>query len=209
MFQNPFKKLLRHWKVIVVGGLIGALFSLVITLLFPLKYRADAQVLIISKSRSGVDPYTIVKSAERVGENLAQIIRTTDFYTKVRTAEGYGINWDNFDALTERQRRRLWRRTVEPNVVYGSGVLGMSVYHEDLDVALRMVGAAANVLVQRGWEYVGGDVTIKIVNNPIVTRFPVKPNVPLNVLLGFLIGMLVGTAFALRFQLQWREHFIT
>src|SRR3989338_9187735 len=123
MLSNPFKKLLRHWKVILVGGFIGALLSLVVTLLFPLKYRADAQVLIISKSRSGVDPYTIVKSAERVGENIAQIIRTTDFYTKVRTAEGYGINWDYFDALNERQRRRLWRRTIEPNVIYGSGVL--------------------------------------------------------------------------------------
>lgn len=208
MFQNPLKKLLKHWKVILVGGLISALLSLVVTLLFPLKYRADAQVLIISKSRYGVDPYTIVKSAERVGENMAQIIRTTDFYTKVRTAEGYGINWDAFDALNERQRRRLWRRTVEPNVVYGSGVLGISMYHEDPNVALRMVGAAANVLVQRGWEYVGGDVTIKIVNDPIITQFPVKPNVPLNVLLGFLIGMIVGIAVALRFQLQWKEHLL-
>ena len=73
----------KRWKVIFLAGLVFSFVALVISIILPLQYRADAQVLIISKSRYGVDPYTVVKSAERVGENLTQIMKSNDFYNKV------------------------------------------------------------------------------------------------------------------------------
>jgi len=75
--------LTKRWKLIVAVGLIFSVASLGVTMLFPLEYRADAEVFIISKSRYGVDPYTVVKSAERVGENIAQVMKTDDFLAKV------------------------------------------------------------------------------------------------------------------------------
>lgn len=77
--------------------------SLLVSLLFPLEYRADAQALIISKSRYGVDPYTVVKSAERVGENLVQVIGTKDFYDKVMLQTGYSIDRTKFDNVSEKE----------------------------------------------------------------------------------------------------------
>jgi len=38
---------------------------------------------------------------------------------------------------------------------------------------------------------VGGDVTIKVVNNAIVTNWPVKPNLVVNAILGFIFGVMV------------------
>lgn len=206
MFHDPLKKLAERWKIIFIVGLISAVLSLGATLLFPLEYRADAQVLIISKSRYGVDPYTVVKSAERVGENIAQIVGTSDFYTKVRDEEGYNIDWSRFDALTELKKRKLWKKTMQPGVVYGTGVLTLSAYHTDPQQAMNLVAAASEALVKRGWEYVGGDVTIKVVNNPVVTRFPVRPNLITNGILGFVAGILLGAVIIMRFWWKKETH---
>ncbi len=189
LHHSPLHTLFRRWKVLLLAGVLIGLVAGLLTLAFPLKYRSDAQVLIISKSRFGVDPYTVVKSAERVGENIIQIMQTSDFYQKVREQNGHDINWSSFDSLGERDRRKLWNKTISPSVVYGTGVLNVSAYHRDKSQAQKIAGASIDALVAKGWEYVGGDVTIKIVNEPIVTKWPVRPNILLNIILGFIVGI--------------------
>ena len=106
--RTPIKILQKRWKLIIFSGVLVALASLFITLAFPLKYRADAQVLIIAKSRTGVDPYTIVKSAERIGENISQVVGTNDFYEKVRLQSSSNFDWSLFEKMTEKDKRKLW-----------------------------------------------------------------------------------------------------
>lgn len=198
MFHSPLHTLLRRWKIILLSAILVGVVSGLLTLVFPLQYRADAQVLIISQSRYGVDPYTTIKSAERIGENIIQIMRTNDFYRKVREQVGHNIDWKKFDALGERDRRKLWGKTIAPSVVYGTGVLNISAYHNDPKQAENLAGAAVDALSAKGWEYVGGDVTIKVVNEPIVSKWPVRPNIALNALLGFIVGILLSSLFIVR-----------
>ena len=40
------------------------------------------RLLIIQRSTLGLDPYTAVKSAERIADNLSQVIYTQDFFNK-------------------------------------------------------------------------------------------------------------------------------
>lgn len=180
----------RRSKIIFLVGILFAVISTGITLLFPLEYRADAQVLIIPKSRLGVDPYTVVKSAERVGDNLVQIMQTDDFLDKVRSTEGGELDWSKFDSLSDRQKRKAWPKMVDGSVVYGTGVVNVSAYSTNSDQAKKITKAVVSTLETRGWEYVGADVIIKGVNNPIATRWPVKPNLPLNAAAGFLVGVM-------------------
>jgi len=182
----------------MLAGIIVAIIAGIITALFPLQYRADAQVLIISQSRYGVDPYTVIRSAERVGENISQVMKTSDFYNKVRELGQAGIDWSQFEGLNDRDKRKKWEKTIEPSVVYGTGVLNVSAYSVDSAEAQALAAAAANTLVSKGWEYVGGDVTIKIVNQPIVTRYPVRPNILINVVLGFIVGILLTSLMVVR-----------
>lgn len=184
----------KYWKPVLALSLLCSLISVFVSLLFPFKYRADTQVLIISKSRYGVDPYTVVKSAERVAENIIEIMKSSDFYTKVRSQEGYAVDWSSFDQLNERERRKLWNKTVKPSVVYGTGILNISIRYENKDAVLLMASAAAQALTQKGWEYVGGDVTIKIINEAIASRWPASPNFFVNAVLGFVIGALIMIA---------------
>ncbi|PLX28867.1 hypothetical protein C0581_00705 [Candidatus Parcubacteria bacterium] len=190
LHNSPLVLLKKRWKFIMVVGIILGILSGIVTMLFPLNYRADAQVLIISKSRYGVDPYTVVRSAERVGENITQVMRTNDFYNKVKEQKESSVDWSYFDDNNEREKRKLWNKTMNPSVVYGTGVLNVSMYHPDKTQASALASAAVSALSAKGWEYVGGDVTIKVINEPIVTKFPVRPNVLLNMILGFIVGLL-------------------
>lgn len=173
-------------------GIIVAVLAGALSLLFPLEYRADAGVLIVSKSRYGVDPYTVVKSAERVGENIVQVMRTDDFYQKVKEHEGSTVDWRPFESLNERKKRKKWQKSVQGSMVFGTGVLNISAYHTDPKQARALAGSAADTMVTKGWQYVGGDVTMQVVNSPVVTAWPVRPNIIINALLGFIVGGLLG-----------------
>lgn len=178
----------KRWPTIFFTGLAVAVLSAAVSFAFPLKYRADTQLFILSHSRTGVDPYTVAKSAERIGENIAQVVDTTDFFQKVLEQPDQRIDRSVFDNLPERERRKLWQKTIDASVVYGTGVLTVSAYSERPEEALEIARAAAETLVSRGAEYVGDDVTIQVVNAPIATRFPARPNVPVNAAAGFIVG---------------------
>jgi capsular polysaccharide biosynthesis protein len=198
--HSPINLLKKNSKIIILSGILVALASMLVSLLFPLQYRADADVFIISKSRYGVDPYTVVKSAERVGENIAQVMKTDDFYQKVITQEGYILDLTDFEGegVTERTKRKRWQKAIQSSVVFGTGVLHVSAYHEDPGQAKAFAGASVDTLVAKGWEYVGGDVTMKVVNKPVVTKFPARPNLLVNTVLGFIVGVLLMGVVALR-----------
>lgn len=188
----------RRWKVIFLVGILFSIAALIITFLFPLDYRADAQVLITPKTRFGVDPYTVVKSAERVGENVAQVMKTDDFLAKVRAQEGHAIDWREFDQLNDRQKRKAWPKMVEGAVVYGTGVLNVSGYSPVPAQARELAAAAVEAIAAKGWEYTGGDMVMKVVNNPVVTAWPVRPNVAVNMIAAFVVGILLTSVIVVR-----------
>ena len=190
--------LIRRSKIILLAGLGAGILSLFAGLLFPLEYRADAQALIIPQSRYGVDPYTVVKSAERVGENIVAIMKTDDFYQKVVAQSGPALDTSRFAGVSERVKRKRWQRAVRASVVYGTGIVNISAYHAKPDEAKALAAATAETLAAKGWEYVGGDVTIKVVNPPLVTRWPARPNLAVNALAGFVVGVVVMSLYVRR-----------
>lgn len=189
----------KHLKLIIFWGVALALLSGLVSLFFPRQYSAISQVLIISRDRSGVDPYTQVKSAERIGENLAQIMQTTDFYNKVMEAPASfdRQKWQNF---TNRQRRKQWVKDVQGAMTYGTSLLQTTVYGNTSEDALALASAVNGVLTSRGWEYVGGDIAVKAVNDPLVSRLPARPNFILNTILGFIIGFLLASLWIVRYK---------
>ena len=195
MFHHPSIHILkRRYRLLIAGGLIGAALSFLPLLVMPLEYRADAEVFIITKTRYGVDPYTVVKSAERVAENIAAVMKTGDFFQKVMAETAYDFDRARFQNVSELTKRRRWQKAVQTDVTYGTGGLTISAYDKNPDKALALAGAAASAISRTGWEYVGGDVTIKLVNEPIVTRWPARPNALLNALLGLVAGIIAMAA---------------
>ncbi len=198
IFHNPVHNIKKHLNVIVLVSLICAIVAGIVTLFLPRDFRADAQVLIISKGRYGIDPYTVVKSSERVGENLIQIMKTDDFFNKVMEQEGYGIDQSRFTDITEKKKRKRWTKTLQSSVVFGTGVLNISAYHPNAGQAQTIAKASSDALVTHAWEYVGGDVTVKIVNPPVVTKYATRPNPLYIAFAGLLLGAFFSTLLVSR-----------
>lgn len=193
----------QYFKLIMVWGILFAIVAGGVSLLFPKQYSAESQVLIISRDRSGVDPYTQAKSAERIGESLAQIMKTTDFYNKVlNSSPSSTAVFDKrvWQELSERDQRKKWEKDVVGEVVTGASLLKITVYADTPEEALRFSGAVTKTLVDRGWEYVSGDVVIKPVDDALVSDFPARPNMVVNAGIGFWVGVVLSSLWVARYK---------
>lgn len=192
----------RGWKKILAFALLVSLAGAGLSFLFPLQYSSSMRMLVIQKQLSATDPYTAIKSSERISDNLAQIIYTTSFFDKVMNAN-FNIDKSIFKP-EESKKRRQWREMIETRVVRDSGMLSVTVYHKDPLQAEQVSRAIAFVLALDGSQYIGGgDLEIKLVDAPLLSRYPVKPNIPANAILGFMLGLIIGTGSVL---LDSRKH---
>ncbi len=186
----------KNWRVIFLFGLASAIVGVIISLFFPLRYSSTMRLLIIQKQLSQADPYTAIKASESLADNLGQIIYTTSFFDMVMNAN-FNIDKSVFN-VSEIQKRRLWREMIETQVIRGTGMLSVTVYHEDADQATQIARAVAYVLTTQGSQYVGGgDLQVKLVDEPLQSKFPVRPNLPANALMGFVLGIIAGSGFAI------------
>ncbi|MBI2038116.1 MAG: hypothetical protein HYT15_04300 [Candidatus Magasanikbacteria bacterium] len=194
-----WRVLVKHTRLIVVWGLVFALLSVASSLFFPRQYSATSELLIISRDRTGTDPYTQARSAEKIGSNLAQVIGTTDFFNKVISSIAV-FDREPWTDLNDRQQRKKWTKDVRANMLYGVSVMSVKVYSYDQAEAVNLSKAVSAVLVSQGWEYLGGDVAIKLISEPLASRWPVRPNLLLNGIVGFLAGSLLGVLWVLRYK---------
>lgn len=192
-----FEMLFRHAKVILTWGVLVAVLSAAISLLFPWQYSAESQVLIISRDRTGVDPYTQSRAAERIGENLAQVMQTGDFMDKVMSATSATFDKSQWQNLTDRKLRKKWQKDVVGEMMYGTSLMKVTVYSKK-DDAIALAAAVTDTLVVHGWEYVGGDVAIKTVNPPILSMWIARPNILLNTVVGFFAGLILASAWVVK-----------
>lgn len=188
--------LAQGWKRILLFALAAAVAGAALSFLFPLQYSASMRLLIIQKQLAQADPYTAIRASERVSDNLAQIVYTTSFFEKVMDAK-FNIDRTVF-SREESKKRKQWREMIETRVVRGSGMLVVTVYHPDPEQAEQIARAIAFVLTTEGWQYVGGgDLDVKLVDEPLKSRFPVRPNIPANAFMGFVLGIIAGTGYVL------------
>ncbi len=187
--------LFYYWHTIVIMGAIGLLFGVVFSFLRPLEYSSTVRLLIIQQL-GVVDAYTASRSAERVAEDITNIIYTTTFFDKVM-ASSSNIDQDYFPSDEQKQRKK-WGKAVQATVARGTGLLAIKVYHEDIEQAELIARALASVVVTEGWQYTsGGSISIQLVDAPLNSRYPVRPNIPLNAFAGFILGMFAGMGFVL------------
>ena len=195
-----FHTLEKHAKLIFTWGLVFAVLSAAASLLFPKHYLATSQVLIISRDRAGVDPYTQARSAERIGANLAQVMKTTDFYNKVMSSNALLFDRDQWKNLTDREQRKKWAKDVQASMVYGASLMNVNVYSYSQAEAVNLSNAITQILAAQGWQYLGGDVAIKAISAPLASRWIGRPNFFMNSAIGFLVGILISGLWVLKYK---------
>lgn len=187
--------LLRGWSTVVLFAMLGLVLAVVLSFLRPLEYSSTIRLLIIQNVGT-VDAYTASRSAERIAEDLATITYTTSFFNKVMDA-GFGID-ESYFPEDELKMRKEWEKTVSTTVARSTGLLTIKVFHEDVEQAEQIAHAIAFVLTNEGWTYTsGGNITVRLVDEPLNSRWPARPNIPTNAFSGFVLGGLVGVAYIL------------
>lgn len=184
----------RHWKTIAVSGLIAAVLAAGLSFLRPLEHSSTMRLLIIQRAGQALDPFTAIRSAERIADNLSQVIYTSVFFDKVMLA-GFDIDKDYFKK-DEVRRREQWASMVATRITHETGFLQVIVYHEDKDQASEIARAIGFVLTTEGNQFVGGrDLDIRLVDTPLQSRFPVRPNILLNAFLGAVVGVVLSSVY--------------
>jgi|GEM_PF-480631 len=195
LLANNYHQLMRRrWSTVALITLVFVVLSLAVTLAQPFRYESEVKILVIQKSAISIDAYSASKSAERIGNNLSQIIYSSSFFNKVLSS-GFAVNSSYFVA-EEEKRREQWHQMIDASVPAGTTILDVKVYHQDRDQATIVAQAIAYVLGRQTSEYIGvADVELKVVDAPLTSKYPVKPNLILNIGLGLVLGFLIAMAY--------------
>jgi len=203
--KKDFLAYLKGKKIVLIYTLLIFLIpAIALSLIKPLEYSSKVSVLIIQKINPNLDAYTAARAAEKLSDNLVQIIYTTSFYEKIRSTNfNLGLDWPE----TEKERRDYWSEKVSAKSIPDTSILEITAYDQNPEQAARLADAVAYVLITNGQEYHGGgeDIVIKKVDSNITSNYPVRPNIILNVISGLFFGIFVGL-----FIVYWkysREYF--
>lgn len=192
-----------HRSFLIAVATAGAAVALVLSIVQPLKYRATMRFLVIQATTPTLDAFTAVKSSEKIAGNLGRVIASSSFLERVLQAQP-DIDRDTFPT-DEHKRRRAWERTVATSVLPETSVMELRVYHARAAQARTVAEGVAGVLVRDANRYTGSaDISVQVIDPPLVSRFPVKPNIPANVLIGFLLGGVLGAVWRYLFPRHHR-----
>jgi capsular polysaccharide biosynthesis protein len=184
----------REWKKALLAFLIVVLLGVVVTLVQPFLYKATVSILVIQKSGFSIDAYSASKSEERVANKLAQVVYSSSFLEKVLSSDS-GIDKSYFPS-DELKRRKKWGQTVNTDVPLGLSRLDVFIYHTDSAQALKIGQAIGNLLSYNEREFIGiADIDLKLLDNPIVSRYPAKPDIVLNFGASIILGAVLAFLF--------------
>ena len=192
--QNYVRLFVRARKIIFLLTLLGALLALGVSLAQPLRYSSTERVLITQSNATSLDPYTAIKSTERIAQNLSEIIYTSSFFNAVMAKAQIDASYFPTDEI---DKRRLWRKTIETEVVPNTGVVSIIAYHPNRDSATELAVRVAQELQIVTPNYFGYSVRVQIIDDPLPSRWFAKPDFIRNILAGTVIGFLLGTAWVL------------
>lgn len=170
-----------------------------VSLLFTRQYSTESKVHIISRDRSGIDPYTQAKSAERIGEDLAQIMPTVDFYNKV-IASNVSFDRSVWQKLSERERRKKWAEDVTGGVISGTSLFIIRVYAGTQNEAAALSEAVTKTFIEHSSDYAGGNVVVRELDSGLVSTIPARPNFLVNAGIGFWVGVVLSGLWVMRYK---------
>lgn len=192
--SNLVHILTRRWRLIAIATLAGLVLALGFSLMQPLRYSSTVRLLITQTNVTGLDPYTAVKSTERIAQNLAEVIYTSSFFNAVVAGENVDRSYFPTDEIA---KRRAWRDTVSTAVVPGTGVMSVTSYHSDRAQATELAIRVAQEIANQAPNYFGYSVRVQVIDDPLPSRFFAKPDFVSNGMMGLIAGFLIGTAWVL------------
>jgi uncharacterized protein involved in exopolysaccharide biosynthesis len=194
MTSNLLRTFLNSWRLVVLCALAGLILAVGFSLIQPLRYSSTVSLLITQTNITGLDPYTAVKSTERIAQNLSEVIYTTSFFNAVMARGEIDQAYFPEDEISKRSK---WRNTIETAVTPGTGVMKIIAYHTSRSQATQLSVRVAQEIADLAPNYFGYSVRVQIIDDPLPSRFFAKPDFVRNGSFGALVGFLLASAWIL------------
>ena len=191
---NYVRLFVHSWQRVLVLTVLGAVLALGFSLLQTLRYSSTERILITQTNATGLDPYTAIKSTERIAQNLGEIIYTSSFFNAVMSKAQVDASYFPQDEI---EKRKKWKETIETQITAGTGVMAITAYHPSRDAARELSVTVAKELSETAPNYFGYSVRVQIIDDPLPSRFYAKPDFLRNALFGAILGFLIASAWIL------------
>lgn len=185
----------RQKKTVILIISVFVILAGVLVFSRPLEYGAKARVLIVPDlTGTNLDPYAAAKTNERLGNLLASVINSGAFFDEVMNS-GFDISPAYFTGEAP-ERLRQWQAKVTGKAVADSGIVEITVFHPDRFQAEEIAQAISQVIKTRHEQFhaPGEKLSVKTLDQAIVSRWPVRPNLwlifSLSIVLGFIFAVL-------------------
>ena len=195
MDTKDFIQLAKKRKMTVISiTLIFVILGLVVTLAQPLKYRATSRLLILQPN-TAADAYAVARSNQYVGGLISEVIYSGAFLDALNSSQ---FVFDrNYFSGTYKQNIKEWKKTVFAKSGGDTGVIDVEIYHTSPEEA-HNIALAVNQLIISGqspYKFNAAQTKISVIDQPVVSSYPVKPNIAMNLALGLIFGFLSGCSY--------------
>jgi len=188
-FLNLLKKKKQTMFTLVF---VVFMLTLVFSLAQTMKYTVKSRLLVVQNAYSN-DAYVLSKSNEYLGALFAEIVYSSSFYDQVMSSN-YNINSSYFSGNYSQQIKK-WRNVVQTRTQGNTGIIEINVYHPQVNEAKKIALAVNDILINKNQAYQGGQgVKINIIDQPIASSYPNKPNLINNLIIAFF-GSLILSLF--------------
>lgn len=188
---NDFSSLLKKKRqTIFIIVCVFLISSLLLSLAQTMKYTVKSRLLVIQNAGAS-DAYVLSKSNEYLGTLFAEIVYSSSFYDQVLDSN-YNISQSYFTGSYSQQIKK-WQSTVKTKTQGNTGIIEIYVYHPQVNEAKKIALAVNDILMNKNQAYQGGEgVRINIIDQPIASNFPNKPNLFNNLAIAFFGSLLVS-----------------
>ncbi len=177
-FQEFIKLIRKKGQTIFTIMLVLVVLVLTASLLSPLKYGVKSRLLVVQNT-SNTDAYSLSRSNEYLGNLFAEVAYSSSFYDQVRASK-YNVDRNYFTGDYSQQIKK-WRKTVQTRTQGDTGIIEVNIYHPQVSEARKISLAVNDILINKNQDYQGGqNVKISIIDQPLASNYPVKPNLPVN-----------------------------
>jgi len=205
---NFLKIIKKRQGTIFLSVFLFLIIALLLTFVQPLKYRVSSRLLIISDGTIS-DPYTIAKSNQYLGSLLSEAVYSGSFFQLLATSN-YDIDWSYFSG-DYKEQTKIWKKSITARNVNDTGVLEIEVYHPNPYQTKQIAYAVNNALMTQNNVYQGSSagLRVKVIDEPTVSSYPVKPNILINVAAAIIFGLAFGLVYVYYFPTTSKERRLT
>lgn len=187
-----------RWKAMVVIFIMIIGITVLITFLQPFEYKASARFLVVPVQEQSFDAFEAAKAAERFGETLSQIVYTSAFSEMVLSSDIDTFDHSRF-STNETAKRKEWTQKIQTQVARETGMITVDVFDENSTQAEGILQAISFFVTTQSEQYhgAGKNIRVEVVDSPLTSEKPVRPNVFLNIFISFVASIFASIAYVL------------